>query len=243
MFIPQITLYIYEIQHDINIYFIQQINNITFLSFLTIFTGGLLTSLSPCMASSIPLIISYVNTQKQFKSTKWILILGILTSMFTIGIIAIIIKNNLLIRLHYLSFIITLLFIVIGLDLLKIISIDLSMFKLLSPKLKAINNLYLTYILGIGIGLNISPCSTPILAILIIWITNTKNIITGISLLLLYIIGYLTPIVGCLISIPYFNKIRITDKLWYSLELITGALLISTGTFSLCNSIISIIAV
>nr|UEQ12184.1 cytochrome c biogenesis protein transmembrane region [Batrachospermum sp.] len=243
MFMPQTTLYIYEIQHNVNIYFIQQINNITFLSFLTIFTGGLLTSLSPCMASSIPLIISYVNTQKQFKSTKLILILGILTSMFTIGIIAIIIKNNLLIKLHYLSFIVTLLFIVIGLNLLKIISIDLSIFKLFSTNLKAINNLYLTYILGIGIGLNISPCSTPILAVLIIWITNTKNMITGISLLLLYIIGYLTPIIACLISIPHFNKIKITDKVWYSLELITGALLISTGTFSLCNNIISILAV
>nr|QHO64047.1 thiol:disulfide interchange protein [Lympha mucosa] len=243
MFIQQLPLYIYEIQHNINIYLIQQINSITFFSFLTIFIGGLLTSLSPCMATSIPIIISYVNTQKQFKNTKWILLLGILTSMLAIGIIAIIIKKNILNQLHYLSFGATLLFIIIGLDLLKIVSIDLSIFKLFSPELKTINNLKLTYMLGISIGLNISPCSTPILAILIIWITNTKNIITGISLLLIYIIGYLSPIIGCLISIRHFNQIKITYKIWYSLELITGALLISTGTFALCNSIISLVAV
>lgn len=239
----QIPLYIYEVQCNVYIHLIQHINNTTFISFVLIFIGGLLTSLSPCMASSIPLIISYVDTRQKLKITPIILVLGITTSMLGIGIVAIIIKDNILTQLHFLSYMFILLLVIIGLDVLEIISINVSSLKSPWHKIKRINNLGLTYIFGMSIGLNISPCSTPILTILILWITSTKNIITGISFLILYTIGYISPIILCLISISYFNKLKIMSRLWYSFSFgpLTGGFLISTGIFYLCNSIISII--
>lgn len=237
----QILLYIYEIQYNIYVHLIQQINNTTPISFVIIFTGGLLTSLSPCMASSIPLIISYVDVREQLRITPFILLLGIATSILGLGIFAIIVENNAINQLHYLSYVLTLLLIIIGLDVLEIISINLPLLKLPWKKIKVINDLSLTYIFGISIGLNISPCSTPILTILILWITNTKNIITGISFLILYVIGYISPIILCLISMSYFNKLQIIYKLWSSLSPLTRGFLISTGIFYLCNNIISII--
>jgi len=233
--IKQLTFYIYEIQQQTNLIMIKQLNHITLFSFITLFTGGILTSFSPCMISCIPLIIPYLPIKKQ-RYNSIVFLLGIITSILGIGLSLILIKTNIIEKFNNISLIIKALYLIMGLNILEIVSINFSQELFHRNNVPFDNNLILTYIFGLSIGLSISPCNTPILVSLIIWITNTKHIFMGISFLCIYTLGYLSPIIGYIIFMHYFKTINsLNNRIWLSLKHLTGAILISISTCSLCN--------
>lgn len=52
-----------------------------------------------------------------------------------------------------------------------------------------------SYLLGLTFGLVASPCSTPVLATLLAWVSSTGDVILGGVLLLAYAVGYVAPLV------------------------------------------------
>jgi cytochrome c-type biogenesis protein len=238
MYITDVMFYFYEKQHEIHLVLLEQINHMTIYSCLLLLISGVFTSISPCMTSCIPIIVSYIPKKQQTQYTNIIFISGIITSILAIGISLILIKRNTIFHAnHNISFITPCLYLIIGLSILEIIKINFPVETTLFNNISQYNNLFVIYIFGISIGINISPCSTPILTSLIIWITNTKHLLVGIGFLGIYTLGYLSPIILYLISLPYFNKIKISYENWELFPVLTGGLLITTSTFSLCTLI------
>nr|UEQ11991.1 cytochrome c biogenesis protein transmembrane region [Kumanoa mahlacensis] len=234
--IKQFVFTIYEMQHQINSSLIKEMNHINFFGFMLVFTGGILNSLSPCMFSSIPLIISYLPTQKNNIYINFSFLFGIITSILTIGISIILIKVHSIDKLNNIKLLSSVLYFIIGLNILEILSLDLPVHLIGKIQPTDKKHLIFTYIFGISIGFNISSCNTPILTSLVLWITHTKNILLGISFLGIYTLGYLSPILLYIISIRYFEKVQVPKLIWESIFPFTGGLLIIISVFSFCQT-------
>jgi cytochrome c-type biogenesis protein len=95
-----------------------------------------------------------------------------------------------------------------------------------------------SYGLGLTFGLVASPCSTPVLATLLAWISTTQNPWVGGSLLLAYALGHVFPL---LIAGAFITQIKTILQLrrWSGwINPASGALLISFGVFSLLTRVV-----
>jgi cytochrome c-type biogenesis protein len=89
------------------------------------------------------------------------------------------------------------------------------------------------FMLGLTFGLVASPCSTPVLATLLAWISSTQNPTLGAGLLLAYTSGYVLPIVVVgtfTATLKQFLRLRQWSG-W--INPVSGVLLVGFGIFSL----------
>lgn len=231
------SLYIYLRQQELNQFLTNNISHVTWLSCSTILLGGLLSSISPCMLSALPISIGYINKKKNQKVHGLIFILGILTSITSIGLSTLIIKNSFTLLSEIEHIINPIIILILGLSLLNIIELQIYMPKNIYKANSITNSLIATYFLGISTGLNISPCTTPILMTLIAWISSTKQIFTGIIFLCFYSMGYLIPIIISLISFNKMNKVKLINPIWQNIIPLSGSMIVASGTFSLLHGL------
>ncbi len=88
---------------------------------------------------------------------------------------------------------------------------------------------------GLTFGLASSPCSTPVLAVLLSWIAQSQNPITGMLLLASFGIGQVIPllIAGTVAAaLPNFLAFKPIGK-W--IPLISGMIFLTTGVLSLLS--------
>jgi cytochrome c-type biogenesis protein len=235
MHILNVELYIYNLQQNINSLLLEQINNVTVLSFFILFIGGILTSFSPCMLSCILLSITYINQKKQKSVHGLFFLFGILTSILVIGISGILARKSYLILLEKLPIIIPLFTILLGLNLLKLIELNFFVFQKFNPQRIHVFSVIRTYCFGLSIGLNISACTTPILMTLVAWISVTKQITVGMFFLGIYTLGYILPIFLSILSINYVQPIQTLTFNLYRAVTFSGFIVIIIGTFTLFN--------
>nr|YP_009313817.1 Thiol:disulfi de interchange protein [Hommersandiophycus borowitzkae]SCW22071.1 Thiol:disulfi de interchange protein [Hommersandiophycus borowitzkae] len=230
-------LNIYSIQQNINWFLIKQVNHLSLTNLLITFTGGIFTSISPCVLSSIPVATLYINTTKHKIYNTLILIAGISSAILSIGTITILLKRYSWQIFGAVPFLWPMTIIIIGLSLLEIISInniDLTKHKQFGYQ----DSFLQTYIIGIGLGLSISPCSTPITMTLIAWINTTEKYVQGFILLLLYVVGYITPIIISIISLKNLEKLIYLSKKSYIIINILGCITVTSGSYYLFKEIL-----
>jgi len=235
MNISTLELYFYGFQQIINNFLIEQLNNITFLSFFTILFGGILTSFNPCMLSSIPIAVAYINKQSQRNLYSAVFLLGILSSLVFISFLTLLAQTSFSLLLAPIPILRPLITIFIGLSLLNLFNISLPSFIKETSENKSILSVVEIYIGGVSVGLNLSPCSTPILMTVITWISSTNQVLVGVILLAIYTAGYILPIIVSIISINHFKRIRILSLSLSSIIPFVGCLITSMGSFSFCS--------
>lgn len=95
-----------------------------------------------------------------------------------------------------------------------------------------------SFLLGLTFGLVASPCSTPVLATLLAWISSTQDPILGGGLLLSYTAGYTAPLIIAgtfTAAIKRFLSIRKWSA-WITPT--SGVILVAFGVFSLLNHVL-----
>ena len=88
---------------------------------------------------------------------------------------------------------------------------------------------------GLAFGLAASPCTTPVLAVLLAWIANTGNPISGFLLLSFFGIGQIIPLLiagTAAATIPKLLSLRPMGR-W--IPPISGSILIATGLLNLLS--------
>lgn len=232
MDIVTIELYFYNLQQIINNFLIEKLNNITFISFFTILFGGVLTSFNPCMLSSIPIAVAYINKQSQQNLYSAVFLLGISSSLVFISFLTLLAQTSFSLLLPTIPILKPLITICIGFSFLNIVSFSLPFFVKETPINKSLLSVLEIYIGGVSIGLNLSSCSTPILMTVITWITSTNQVLVGVILIFIYTTGYVLPIIVSIISMNQFKHIRILSLSLYSVMPLAGCLITSLGSFS-----------
>jgi cytochrome c-type biogenesis protein len=166
------------------------------VAFVMVFIGGILTSFTPCIYPMIPITISIVGGQKQhsrlqsfFLSLSYVL--GIAATYTTLGVIAVAtgslfgsLSSNV-----WVLFAVANICILFGLSMFDVFVINIPFLSKLNAAKPKGGNLIGVFVLGILFGLVASPCTAPVLGVILAYVGTSHSYVFGVSLLFTYALG------------------------------------------------------
>ena len=217
-----------------------QLDHLSLISIGVIFLAGLVTSLTPCMLSMLPITVGYIGGYESegrwqaAAQSSWFA-LGLATTLAILGLVATTIGKVYGQIGVGLPIVVSLVAIAMGLNLLEILPLRFPSLGATDWIGKDLPRGVRSYLLGLTFGLIASPCSTPVLATLLAWVASTQNLVLGSGLLVAYAIGYVTPLVIAGTFTASIKKI-LELRRWSSwINPVSGALLLGFGIFSLLS--------
>ena len=236
--ISSISLVFSDLTHNGEQLINNGLNNPTPITILIVFLGGLLTSLGPCSLSLLPITVAYLagfrNNQNPIQKTISFCS-GIVISLVILGSL-----SGFLGKIYgqlpgFFSIFISLLAIIMGFNLLGILKFSFpsgpdpeTWEGQVPPAIAPVTT-------GMAFGLASSPCTTPVLAVLLAWIAKEGNPISGTIFLGSFAIGQVVPlfVAGTFAaSIPKLLSFRPIGK-W--VPPISGVILLTVGFSSLLS--------
>ena len=206
------------------------------LAFIAVFFGGLISAASPCVLAAIPLIIGYVGGYSEGNKEKaalysLVFILGLSITFTVLGAAASAMGSLLSFAGRWLYVGLALIAVVMGLQLMGLIEIPLLFQKTRQVKSRGLLG---AFILGLLTGTVSSPCATPVLAVILAYVSTQGDILYGGSLLFAYAVGHCALIFVAGLSIGLTENIvsskGIKNFSVYS-KRFSGALLVVVGLY------------
>jgi cytochrome c-type biogenesis protein len=240
--IETLSTRLYELEQFANTLVATQLTHLSWISIGIIFSAGLLTSLTPCMLSMLPITIGYIGgyeTKGRLQAatqSSWFA-LGLATTLAVLGILAASLG-----RVYGqigvgLPIIVSIVAILMGLNLLEALPLQLPSFGGMEWISKDLPEGVRSYLIGLTFGVVASPCSTPVLATLLAWVATTQDLILGGALLLSYTVGYVAPLILAGTFTASIKKILELRRWSGLITPLSGVLLVGFGVFSLLSRI------
>ncbi len=198
--------------------------------------GGLISAASPCVLAAIPLIIGYVGgysggNKKKAAIYSLVFILGLSITFTVLGAAASAMGQFLSFAGQWLYIGLAVIAVTMGLQLMGLISIPLPFQKTRQVKSRG---LWGAFLLGLLTGTVSSPCATPVLAVILAYVSTQGDILYGGSLLFAYAVGHCALIFIAGLSIGLTESMvsskGIKNFSLYS-KRFSGALLILAGLY------------
>lgn len=201
------------------------------LNYLVAFLGGVLASFTPCVYPLIPVSISYIGVRSAGSKLKGLIlsliyVTGIAVTYSILGLLASL-TGSIFGRIsssplaYFFAGIIMILF---GLSLLDLFI--LPSFNFIKPPAFKKENYFSTLLLGLVSGLIVSPCLTPVVGSILVYLTTKKNLFYGATLLFSFAYGMGLILIVCgifsslLMNMPKSGKWLLYIKKAYSFILI-----------------------
>lgn len=198
--------------------------------------AGVLTSITPCSLSGVPLIIGYVggtgerNTKKAFAYSA-VFAVGTAVTFVVLGIIATSTGKLMGTSSPVLYMILGVLMVLMALQTWEIFNFIPSVNLLSKNKRRGFAGAFLAGILS---GIFSSPCSTPVLIALLAIVAGEGNLLWGILLMLLYSIGHSTLVMVAGTSVGFVQKIKSSQrygKVANVIKFLMGAAILLIGLY------------
>ncbi|MBF2013959.1 MAG: cytochrome c biogenesis protein CcdA [Rivularia sp. T60_A2020_040] len=233
---------LYQLEQFANTLVSNQLTHLSLISIGIIFLAGLLTSLTPCMLSMLPITIGYIGgyeakSRIQAAAQSTWFAAGLATTLAALGILAAAVGKVYGQIGIGLPIIVSIIAILMGLNLLEALPLQLPSWGSTEWISQELPQGVRAYCIGLSFGLVASPCSTPVLASLLGWVANTKDLILGATLLLSYTAGYVTPLILAGTFTASIKKIIEIRRFSGWVNPVSGALLVGFGVFSLISRI------
>lgn len=189
------------------------INTNIIISVIISLIGGFVSSFSPCSLSTLPIIIGYTSRKDDTNIGKNYLYsiffsIGLTFTFVIIGIITTLFNIKLKIFGSFWYLILAIILVLVTLNLLDVFKTYNNSCK--RPRLK--KSFFGAFILGILGGFFDSPCSTPILIVILTFISQSNNILYGIILMIAYSIGHSVVIILAGSSSDLIQKLSNSTK-------------------------------
>ena len=217
------------------------------LMFITAFIGGIIASVSPCSLAMLPLMIGYVggcSKETPFRTFIQLscFIFGTAIVFTVIGIICAVTGSVFASALGgYFTLIMASLLLVIGLKITGILDFEIPVIIKSMPQNKTNSLVLYPVLLGIAFALAGTPCSTPILAGIMVFAAMGKSLIASVIMLFLFAIGQGLILILAGIFTSAVKNIKkfsgITDKLMK----ISGWLIIFVSIYLYCKVFLPLI--
>lgn len=186
-----------------------------FLAAIVAFAAGLLSSLSPCLMTTVPLIVGYIGSDREHNQKRRAVIYSLLfcagvVTVFTLfGVISALLGNTLSEIGSWWSFVVAALLIVVALDLFDVVHLlhhhpkgdcvcGHEHHAAPEPHTNKKGGLG-AFLLGLGGGVFTAPCATPALVVILALVSSEARLASGIFLLFFYAVGHcvLIMVAGC----------------------------------------------
>ena len=206
-----------------------------YILFGAAFLGGLISSISPCSLSMLPLIIGYIGGYSDEKPLKTLLqmIVFVIGSGIVFSIIGAVcaLTGKMFIGNPYFALIVASIVMIMGLKILGFLEFDLPPIIKEIPKNEFNNDFLYPLILGAVFALIGTPCSTPMLASIMAFASISAKISSAVIMLFLFSIGQ-----GLILILAGFitSKIKTSEKFYQLSEKImkfSGILLILVSLY------------
>lgn len=235
---------LYTLEHFADRLVSTQLAHLTPVSVGVIFLAGLLTSLTPCMLSMLPITIGYIGgyetkTRLQAAIQSTWFSLGLATTLAALGILAALLGKIYGQVGWGLPIVVSIIAILMGLNLLEALPLQLPSLGGMEWISKDLPQGVRAYLIGLTFGLVASPCSTPVLATLLAWISSTKDPALGSVLLLAYTAGYVAPLILAGTFTASIKKLLELRRWSGWITPASGVLLVGFGVFSLLFRVVS----
>lgn len=164
-----------------------------YILFAASFLGGLISSVSPCSLSMLPLIIGYIGGYSEAKPMRTLLqmIIFVIGSGIVFAIIGGIcaFTGKMFVGNPYFALIVASIVMIMGLKILGVIEFELPVMIKEIPQNNVNNDFLYPLILGAVFALIGTPCSTPILASIMAFASISAKISHAVIMLFLFSIG------------------------------------------------------
>lgn len=201
-----------------------------FMAFIAAFTGGLLTSFTPCIYPMLPVTAAIIGERNIGGSKRrgfllsLVYVTGIAVTYASLGIFAATTGRMFgqIGSSPIVNIIVANVMIFLALCMMDIFTFSFS-FVNSSSKISGIPGIFIT---GIITGLAAGPCTAPVLGILLAYVATTGNILTGGALLFVFAIGMGVLIIvagtfsGILASLPKTGQWSVRIKTFIGLVML-----------------------
>ena len=214
------------------------LNNPSPLTFILVFSGGVLTSLGPCSISLLPITVAYLagfqNQQgpilRSFNFSS-----GIVLALIVLGSI-----SGLLGKIYgqvpsLIPTLVAILAVLMGLNLLGIFQLALPAGPDPDNWTKRVPAPLAPLAAGLAFGLAASPCTTPVLAVLLGWISQSGSPLIGIGLLAFFGFGQILPLLIAGTAAATIPNLLAMRPLGRFIPPLSGTILLTTGLLTLLS--------
>ena len=194
------------------------------------------------MLSMLPITIGYIggyeaaSRWQAARQSLWFAF-GLATTLALMGVVAAIagrIYGQVGIGL---PIVVSVIAILMGLNLLNALPLRLPSFDGMDLIPAGVSTSTRSYLLGLTFGLVASPCSTPVLAAILAWISATHDPLLGGGLLLAYTAGYVAPLILAGTFTASLKKVLELRQWSGWITPVSGVLLLGFGVVSLLSRV------
>ncbi len=201
------------------------------LTLIIVFFGGVVTSISPCILSMVPLLVSYIGAYGEGNRSRGFIlsssfVTGLAVTFAILGFIAAYFGRVFGQVGVFWYYILAAVAIIMGLQLIGVLTFKLPGLQKIPVRKAGVGG---SLIMGLLFGLVASPCATPVLAVIITYAAVQAEPVYGSALLFIYGLGHGLPLLvagsftGLARNMPRIN--RYTQYLSYA----SGIILILLG--------------
>lgn len=213
------------------------------VAYVVVYTAGVVTGFTPCVYPVIPITIAYIGAHRD--RSRWrgfalslAYVLGMAITYTALGGFAAL-TGRLFGQMQanpWLYFLVANICIFMGLSMLDVFMLPSGTPAFLSQFRPSEKGLLQSFLVGIMSGLIMSPCTAPVLAVLLTLVATKQNIIFGMTLLFVFSLGMGT----LLIILGTFAKLLATipkSGAWMNrINKIFGWIMIGAGEYFLVKT-------
>jgi len=215
--------------------FAQILSQNIWLAFVMALIAGIISSFSPCVLSTIPLVIGYVggyagNDKKRAFKYSLTFCIGLALTFTALGAASAVLGRLMSGIGSWWYIILGIIMLTVGLQLLGIINIMPQACNVPSQRKGLIG----AFVLGILGGVLSSPCATPVLIAILAFVAGQGNIVLGIALLAIYAVGHCTLLIIAGTSVGFVQMLADspeTEKWGRVLKMLFGITVILIGLY------------
>lgn len=206
-----------------------------------VFAGGLLTSLGPCSLSLLPVTLAYLAGFEGARQAPWQRSLafagGIVGSLVILGL-----ASGLLGRIYgqipgLVPSAVAVLALVMGLNLLGLLRLPLPAGPDPERWRSRVPAPLAPLAAGLAFGLAATPCTTPVLAVLLGWMAQNGRPLVGMLLLTAFGAGQVVPLLLAGTAAASLPKLLSLRALGQWVPPISGVVLVTTGVLTLVANV------
>jgi len=162
------------------------------IAYFSVFIAGLISSFSPCVLITIPLVISYVGGYSEGDIKKSFIyslffVIGLSITFTILGALASLAGTLMGDVGGFWKYILSAVAIVMGLQMAGVLNFQIPTPKMVKTEQKGLVGAFL---LGMLFGIASSPCATPVLALILTFVASKQNLLYGTSLLFVYALAH-----------------------------------------------------